>query len=85
MWVEQTKLQICQSQTKLDIDWKCYHYTGKWMAFLESKDTKLKTKLKTVVWYQGRKKLMPKHKLPNCPTLTNIENDDFTFTEYEKQ
>ena len=23
--VDQTKLQIYQSQTKSDIDWKCYH------------------------------------------------------------
>ena len=27
--VEWTKLQICQSQTKLDMDSKCYHYTRK--------------------------------------------------------
>ena len=37
LWVEQTKSQICQSQTKSNINWKCYHYTRKWMAFIESK------------------------------------------------
>ena len=36
-------MQTCQSQMKLDINWKCYHYTRKWMATLESKNTKLKT------------------------------------------
>ena len=38
------KLEICQSQMKSYIDWKCYHYTGKSMASLENKNTKLKTK-----------------------------------------
>ena len=44
--VEQTKLQICQSQTESDINWKCYHYIRKRMDFLESKNTKSKTKTK---------------------------------------
>ena len=65
--VEQTKLQICQSQTKSDINWKCYHYTRKWMAFIESKNTKLKTELKTLILGEKKKK-----KLPNCPTLNYI-------------
>ena len=74
--VEQTKLWICQSQTKSDIDWICHHHKGKWTASLESKNTKLKTKS----WIKNRsnkggkktKKLRPKHKLPNRPTLILI-------------
>ena len=44
LWVEWTKLQICQM--KSDINWKCYHYTRNWKVFLESKTTKLQTKKK---------------------------------------
>ena len=47
--VEWTKLQICQSQTKSDINRNGYHYTRKWMASTESKNTNWKTKSKTVV------------------------------------
>ena len=43
--VEWTKLQICQSQTKSDIDWKCLSLHMKMNGFLRKcKDTKLKTK-----------------------------------------
>ena len=52
--VKQTKLQICQSQAKSDIDWKCFHYVRKWMASLDSKNIKLKTKSNQKLWYQGK-------------------------------
>ena len=47
--VKWPKLQICHSQMKSDIDWKCYYYTRKWMASLESRNTKLKTESETAV------------------------------------
>ena len=54
--VERTKLQIRQSWTKSDIDWKCYHYARKWIAFLEIKNTKLITeKPSRKPRYQGKK------------------------------
>ena len=45
---ERTKLQVCQSQMTSDINGKCYHYTRKWIASLESKN-KLKTELETTI------------------------------------
>ena len=35
--VERTKLRICQSQTKPDINWKYNHHTRKRMGSLKSK------------------------------------------------
>ena len=76
--VEQTKLQICQSQTKSDINWKCHHYTRKWMASLESKSSKLKTESETAVSW---KKSILKHKLPNRPILMYTHTHLYFFNQ----
>ena len=56
LWVEKTKLQICQSQKKSDIDRKFYYYTRKWIVSFESKNTQLKTKKPNrKPLYQGQK------------------------------
>ena len=72
--VERIKLQICQFQTKSDINWKSYHYTRKWMASLESKNTNLKIELKTMVL----RKIKLKNKMKPIPKPELLKPPNFT-------
>ena len=68
--VKQTKFQICQSQTKSDINWK-YYWARKWIPSFEIKNSKLKTENRSI-----KEKTRNRYRSICCQTTQLIYNNN---------